>query len=64
MPPSGRSAWEELPRLFEAIFDSWLPSSGYHQRGDLIIERYHLWMDREMRETNRYYEVWLPVEPA
>ena len=58
----GGRAWEEFPKLFELIFDSWLPSSPYRQKGDLIIEVLHLWTDSELRGKNRYYEVWLPVE--
>ena len=58
----GGIAWEEFPKLEELIFDAWLPSSGYRQRGDLVIEVLHLWTDRELRKKNRYYEVWLPVE--
>lgn len=60
----GGLAWEEFPKLFELVFDSWLPSSGYMQNGDMIIEVYHLWTDREMRNKNRYYEIWLPVKKA
>lgn len=58
----GGLAWEELPRLREEVFDSWLPSSGYHQRGELCIEVEHLWGDRETRRKKRYYELWIPVE--
>ena len=58
----GGLAWEELPKLFNLIFDSWLPSSEYKLRGDDIIEIYHLWTDRDKRNQNRYYEVWIPVE--
>lgn len=58
----GTLAWEEFPKLFELIFDSWLPNSEYKLRSDDIIEIYHLWTDREMRSKNRYYEVWIPVE--
>ena len=58
----GGLAWEEFPRLFELIFDSWLPSSGYGLRSDDIIEVYHLWTDHEERKKNRFYEVWVPVE--
>ena len=58
----GRLAWEEFPKLFELIFDSWLPNSECKQKGNLIIEIYHLWTDYDMRNKNRYYEVWLPVE--
>ena len=58
----GGLAWEELPRLFEEIFDCWLPTSGYRPKGTLIVEVYHLWTDHETRKKNRYYEVWVPVE--
>ena len=58
----GGLAWEEFPKLFELIFDSWLPSSGYRQERDVIIEVLHLWTDYDMRNKNRYYEVWIPVE--
>lgn len=59
----GVVAWEEFPRLFELIFDAWLPSSGYRQTCDLAIEVLHLWTDHDVRKKNRYFEVWIPVEP-
>ena len=59
---AGGLAWEEFPKLFELIFESWLPASGYTQKGDAIIEVYHLWTDKEERKKKRYYEVWVPVE--
>ena len=58
----GGSAWEEFPKLFELIFDSWLPSSEYDRKSDLIIEVLHLWTEQSLRRKNRYYEVWIPVE--
>lgn len=58
----GKVAWEEFPKLFELIFDSWLPTSEYKQKSDLAIEVLHLWTDRELRQKNRYFEVWIPVE--
>lgn len=58
----GGFAWEEIPKLLEQIFDSWLPASEYRQKQDLVIEVLHLWTDRDMRQKNRYYEVWIPVE--
>jgi len=58
----GAIAWEEFPRLFTLIFDSWLPSSEYRQKGDLAIEVLHLWTDHDLRQKNRYFEVWIPVE--
>lgn len=60
--PRGCVAWEEFPKLFELIFDSWLPASEYRQKCDLAIEVLHLWTDREQRQKNRYFEVWIPVE--
>lgn len=59
---AGGLAWEEFPKLFELIFESWLPTSGYKQKGDTIVEVYHLWTDKEERKKKRYYEVWVPVE--
>lgn len=58
----GGLAWEEFPKLFELIFDSWLPASEYRQKYDLVIEVLHLWTDHDLRQKNRYYEVWIPVE--
>lgn len=58
----GAYAAEEIPALFELIFDSWLPSSGYRLRNEDIIEVYHLWTEKELRKKNRYYEVWVPIE--
>ncbi len=58
----GGYAWEEFPKLFELIFDSWLPASEYKLKYDLAIEVLHLWTEREKRHKNRYYEVWIPVE--
>lgn len=58
----GGLAWEELPKVFELIFDSWLPSSKYELRNSDIVEIYHLWTDYEKRKNNRYYEVWVPVK--
>ena len=58
----GGLAWEEFPKLFELIFDAWLPASEYKQKCDLAIEVLHLWTDHDLRQKNRYYEVWIPVE--
>lgn len=58
----GTLAWEELPKLFELIFEAWLPDSGFQRSGEDIIEVYHLWTDKEERKQNRYYEVWVPVK--
>lgn len=58
----GTLAWEEFPKLFEQIFETWLPSSEYEWKGDLAIEVLHLWADYELRKKNKYYEVWIPVE--
>ncbi len=57
----GTLAWEEFPRLFELIFQVWLPSSGYRLKSDLMIEVLHLWTDHDTRRSKRYYEVWIPV---
>lgn len=58
----GGFAWEEFPKLRTLIFDSWLPTSGYKQKSDLIVEVLHLWQNQDMRKKNRYYELWIPVE--
>jgi len=58
----GGLAWEEFPKLFEQIFDSWLPASEYRQKYGIVIEVLHLWTDYALRKKNRYYEVWIPVE--
>jgi len=60
----GGKAWEELPRLRELIFESWLPASGYCLAGEEVVEVLHLWTDKEQRAANRYYEMWVPVKPA
>ena len=57
----GGLAWEEFPRLFELIFQVWLPSSGYRLKSDMIVEVLHLQTSRELRKKNRYYEVYLPI---
>lgn len=57
----GGLAGVEIPKLFELIFDSWLPASEYKLRDDIIVEVLHLWTRRELRQQNRYYEVWIPV---
>ncbi len=57
----GGLAWEEFPKLFELIFDSWLPASEYKQKYDLAIEVLHLWTNHDLRQKNRYYEVWIPI---
>ena len=58
----GGFAGVEIPKLFDLIFDSWLPASEYKLKSDMIIEILHLWTSRELRKENRYYEVWIPVE--
>lgn len=58
----GGYAGEELPKLHDLIFNSWLPDSGYVQKGDYIVEVYHLWTNRAERREKRYYEIWIPVE--
>lgn len=50
------------PFVAGVIFASWLPTSEYKQKYDLAVEILHLRTDHELRQKNRYYEVWLPVE--
>lgn len=58
----GGFAWEEIPKLRDLIFNSWLPNSEYRQSGDFEMEVYHLWTDREERRNKRYYEICFPIE--
>lgn len=58
----GGLAWEEFPKLRELMFESWLPNSEYKHKDDLEIEVLHLWADHDMRNKNRYYEMWILVE--
>jgi len=58
----GKPAWEEFPRLWELIFDTWLPASGYRTNGSDVIEVLHLWTDYEQRRANKRYELWVPVK--
>lgn len=58
----GGYAGDELPRLRDLIFNSWLPVSNYIQASDFELEVYHLWSDRAERRQKRYYEIWIPVE--
>ncbi|MBR2972952.1 MAG: AraC family transcriptional regulator [Clostridia bacterium] len=58
----GGYAGDELPRLRDLIFNSWLEGSGYKQKCDFELEVYHLATDREERRKNRYYEIWIPIE--
>lgn len=54
----------EIPKLFELIFDSWLPASEYKLRDDIIVEVLHLWTRRELGQQNRYYEVCVQLHTA
>ena len=56
----GGFAGDELPKLRELIFDSWLADSGYQQQRDFEVEVYHLYPRTE--KNRRYYEMWLPVQ--
>lgn len=58
----GGYAGDELPKLHDLIFSSWLPSSPYRQKDDYELEVYHLWTDRSERRKKRYYEIRIPVE--
>ncbi|MBE7025108.1 MAG: AraC family transcriptional regulator [Ruminococcaceae bacterium] len=58
----GGYAGDELPKLRDLIFNSWLPDSPYKQKQDFEVEVYHLCTDREERRKKRYYELWIPVE--
>lgn len=56
----GGFAGDELPRLRELIFDSWLADSGYIQTHDYEVEVYYLFPKSEKHK--RHYEIWVPIE--
>ncbi len=58
----GGYAGDELPKLNEQIFTSWLPDSEYVLKDDYLVEVYHLWTNRAERRAKRYYEIWIPIE--
>jgi len=58
----GGYAGDEIPKLRDLIFNSWLPDSPYKQKQDFEVEVYHLWTNRAERRKKRYYEIWIPIE--
>lgn len=58
----GVYAGDAFPQMHRQIFESWLETSPYSQKGDLEIEVYHLWSDRAERRAKRYFELWIPVK--
>lgn len=58
----GGYAGEELPKLHDLIFNSWLPNSDYSLACDYELEIYHLCTDRAERRKKRYYEIWIPIK--
>lgn len=58
----GGYAGDELPKLHNLIFNSWLPNSDYVQADKFEIEIYHLQSGRAERRKNRYYEIWIPIK--
>lgn len=57
----GGYAGDELPKLHEQIFESWLPDSDYVMTSDFELEVYHLATDKATRRRERYYEIWIPI---
>lgn len=57
----GGYAGDELPKLHEQIFESWLPESDYIITSDFELEIYHLATDKDTRRKERYYEIWIPI---
>lgn len=49
----------DIPKLFDAIFMQWLPTSGEVQREGPVFERYPYHADASPEFMR--YEVWLPV---
>lgn len=56
----GGFSGDELPKLRELIFNSWLPTSGYRQTSDYEVEVYYLYPKTE--KEKRHYEIWVPIE--
>ena len=52
-----RGSLRGVPRLPD-VPEPWI---SYERRGEDILERLHLWTDRDRRRVERYYEICLPV---
>ena len=54
-------AGDELSKMHDLIFNSWLKDTQYNIKREYIIEVFHLATDRAKRRKNRYYEIYIPI---
>lgn len=57
----GNYAGDELKKMHDLIFNSWLKESKYSIKKEYIIEVLHLATDRAKRRKERYYEIYVPL---
>jgi AraC family transcriptional regulator len=57
----GGYAGDELSKMHDLIFNSWLKDTQYNIKREYIIEVFHLATDRAKRRKNRYYEIYIPI---
>lgn len=57
----GGYAGDELSKMHDLIFNSWLKDTQYNIKREYIIEVFHLETDRAKRRKNRYYEIYIPI---
>lgn len=60
----GGYAGDELSKMHDLIFNSWLKDTQYNIKLEYIIEVFHLATDREKRRKNRYYEIYIPINES
>ena len=60
----GGYAGDELSKMHDLIFNSWLKDTQYNIKREYIIEVFHLATDREKRRKNRYYEIYIPINES
>ncbi|MEZ5658150.1 MAG: GyrI-like domain-containing protein [Burkholderiaceae bacterium] len=54
-----RGPVSDLPAMFDAIFEHWLPTSGQKQREGAVFERYSY--DDDASPESMAYEIWVPI---
>lgn len=60
----GGYAGDELSKMHDLIFNSWLKDTQYNIKYEYIIEVFHLATDRAKRRKNRYYEIYIPINES
>lgn len=60
----GGYAGDELSKMHDLIFNSWLKDTQYNIKREYIIEVFHLATDGEKRRKNRYYEIYIPINES